>query len=74
MTSEDNLTYLILQKEALDYIDDKIAKLEPELQAKEAEAERRGWLEGGKKLQASVELRNHIISLKRIKTILEREH
>ena len=60
-------------EDALDYIDDKIAKLEPKLLAKEAEAERRGWLEGGKKLQAVVELSNHIISLNRIKTLLERE-
>ena len=60
-------------KDALDFIDDKLAELEPELQSKKTEAERRGWLEGGKKLQAVNEFADYIISLKRIKTILVRE-
>ena len=75
MTSEDalDLTWRIHQKEALDFIDDKIAELEPELQAKETEAEEKGWTATGKKMMAVIELANHIISLKRIKTILVRE-
>ena len=75
MTSEDalDLTWRIHQKEALDFIDDKIAELEPELQAKETEAEEKEWTATGKKMMAVIELANHIISLKRIKTILVRE-
>ena len=64
MTLEDQA------QDARDFIDDKITELEPELQSKKAEAIEKDWSEAGRKYQAVNELANHIISLKRIKSIL----
>jgi hypothetical protein len=59
-------------QDVLEFIDKTISELESELEDKKVEAETKGWHSTGKKYQAINELYRHILSLKRIRIIQER--
>ena len=55
---------------ALEYIDATITELETDLEPKIAEAKRKGWHSTGRKYQSINEMRRHMTSLKRLRTVL----
>ena len=55
---------------ALEYIDATITELETDLEPKIAEAKRKGWFSDGKKYQSINEMQRHMMSLKRLRTVL----
>ena len=59
---------------ALEYIDATITELETDLEPKIAEAKRKGWFSDGKKYQSINEMQRHMMSLKRLRTVLSRKN
>ena len=57
-------------QDALEYIGTTITELQSELEYKKDEAERKGWFPDGKKYQSIIEMDRHMVSLKRVRTIL----
>ena len=60
--------------DVLQFIDDTDAELQPRLEDKKDEAERKHWEPDGKKYQAITEMEHHKGSLKRIRDSLLSEY
>ena len=57
-------------QDALEFIGITIHEIQSDLEYKKEEAERKGWFPDGKKYQSIIEMDRHMVSLKRVRTIL----